>query len=124
MTPEQIETARKLVAARRWEWKPGMRAALPHWERPDVFEYVRIDVPSDAPDSAIPDLTDDATGGTLLGLVRDWCAEQTEHVAAEFHIEGRLCSLTVYCQVLDEDRARAHGTIAHAAAQVLLEVKG
>ena len=79
MTPELFDLARRAVACPKWKWVPGMLAATP----PDaVWREIgadRVRVTSDweaggpcgAPSQALPDLTDPATLGCLLALVRE-----------------------------------------------------
>ena len=58
----------RAVKCKRWSWGPGM---LPRdaKERPD-FWRPRVGAERTAPRHCLPDLTDDATIGALLGLVR------------------------------------------------------
>ena len=67
MTEEQIALARRAVACRGWRWMPGMR-----WQTSD--DHGRLDDFQPeymwCPDRALPDLTDAATLGCLLALVR------------------------------------------------------
>jgi hypothetical protein len=69
MTQEQmIELARRAVACPKWRWMPGMR----WWTeddrgRLDDFQPEYMGRPPDA----LPDLTDPATLGCLLSLVRE-----------------------------------------------------
>lgn len=62
--------ARRAVACRHWRWMPGMR-----WVLPDESESGRLDdwQPEGMarPAGALPDLTDPATLGCLLALVRE-----------------------------------------------------
>ena len=76
MTDEQIVLGRRAVACRGWRWMPGMR----WWTdddrgRLDDFQPEYMGRPTDA----LPDLTDPATLGCLLALVREaWhCAVVT-----------------------------------------------
>ncbi len=81
MTDEQIALARRAVACRGWKWLPGMRYRL-HPTHP-WFRYDGEDCCDDdgkpitqAPPNlqshnAISDLTDPATLGCLLALVRE-----------------------------------------------------
>ncbi len=65
MTEEQIELAKRAVACKGWRWVPGMLTT----------EGMRVVVPcfgdDNEPDDAIPDLTDPASLGCLLALVRE-----------------------------------------------------
>ena len=89
MTEEQTALSRRAVACRGWRWMPGMR----WWTdddrgRLDDFQPEYMGRPTDA----LPDLTDPATLGCLLALVREawvqddlvafrfgeqWCTEVT-----------------------------------------------
>jgi hypothetical protein len=68
MTEAQLDLARRAVACKGFRWMPGMR-----WEtdddhgRLDDFQPEYMGRPADA----LPDLTDPATLGCLLALVRD-----------------------------------------------------
>lgn len=81
MTEEQIALARRAVACRGWRWMPGMRAFRDarYWQG---VSDVRI--PDALHDGGypgfFPDLTDPATLGCLLALVREAWAEPTMHV--------------------------------------------
>jgi hypothetical protein len=72
MTDEQIALARRAVACKGWKWMPGMRAVgrrnLPAaWFR---VEEVLSSLTGEWA-NALPDLTDPATLGCLLALVRE-----------------------------------------------------
>ena len=81
MNEEQIALGRRAVACKGWRWMPGMRYQL-HPTHP-WFRYDGEDCSDDdgnpitqAPPNlqsrnAIPDLTDPATLGCLLALVRE-----------------------------------------------------
>jgi len=69
MTEEQIALARRAVACKSWRWMPGMLVV-------DAIGKQRIydDVAGEpywSTDGWLPDLTDPATLGCLLALVRD-----------------------------------------------------
>jgi hypothetical protein len=104
MNEEQIALARRAVACRGWRWMPGMRArgcgdsgvVTNVWCDPDTHQTTDIYVSYDeecrsclhtAPgyDQCLPDLSDPATLGCLLALVRSawrdryasvWCDTQ------------------------------------------------
>jgi hypothetical protein len=61
MTEEQIALARRAVACRGWRWMPGM---LDQWGLRYAGTHVNHT-------RAIPDVTDPATLGCLLALVRE-----------------------------------------------------
>lgn len=82
MTPAEVEVARRAVACKGWRWMPGMvmrwqdraRGAFGQQVRPDrqrVSEDVDTDAQVAAAVRALPNLTDPATLGCLLALVRE-----------------------------------------------------
>jgi hypothetical protein len=99
MTEEQIALARRAVACKGWRWMRGM---LTHdgylmtwcsdtereWAGPQfskdgmAWRYARING-----DPKLPDLTDPATLGCLLALVREaWEPRRgTDHIASTVH---------------------------------------
>lgn len=98
MTEEQIALARRAVACRRWRWLPGMLAigtgcckrcyddtALPMgWHGPlrvvlveGQFAYLDAEREYVVTWAAVPDLTDPATLGCLLALVREAHGDST-----------------------------------------------
>lgn len=73
-----LELARRAVACKRWRWVPGMLTdSGVRVFRVDDDGYVigygdhRYPVVREVPASALPDLTDPATLGCLLALVRE-----------------------------------------------------
>jgi hypothetical protein len=90
MTDEMIALGRRAVACKGWKWKAGMRArgcgdsgvVTTVWSDPDTHQTTDIFVSYDeecrscehaAPDydQCLPDLSDPATVGCLLALVRE-----------------------------------------------------
>jgi hypothetical protein len=75
MTPEHEALARRAVACPRWRWMPGMLLIGGHRvDGDDVLSEYR-------PAYALPDLTDPATLGCLLALVREAWSEPILSVA-------------------------------------------
>lgn len=74
MTPKEIEVARRATRCRAWRWRPGMLARWTKDTQPDVVSRhsaVRLHEKDEDPDGeAFPDITDPATLGCLLALVR------------------------------------------------------
>lgn len=82
MTPEMMELARRAVACKGWRWMPGMLAFCPDGTNDPVRicfgskaarmgpddQWVR---PSYIVSHELPDLTDPATLGCMLALVRE-----------------------------------------------------
>ena len=83
MTDNMIELAKRAVACKGWRWSSGMlwlvkRAApLEDYAGRAVFGYTR-------PHEALPVLTDAATVGCLLALVREALNVPTAHVLPSF----------------------------------------
>lgn len=82
MTDEMIALARRAVACKGWKWMPGMR-----WTddddrgRLDDYQPEYMGRPPDA----LPDLTDAATLGCLLALVREAWGGDFEQVWSEWY---------------------------------------
>jgi len=93
MTEEQIALARRAVACKGWRWMPGMRATegmrVIHeprlWpDRPSAIRegsWVDTAVPRRLFSDHLPDLTDPATLGCLLALVREAGGDSEMHMA-------------------------------------------
>jgi hypothetical protein len=80
MKEHEVEAAQRLVSNKKWEWRSGMKAVfyqkeesectflrVSDWDADKIKEGVR-------PiwfENHIPDLSDDATRGAVLGLIRD-----------------------------------------------------
>jgi hypothetical protein len=100
MTADMLDLSRRAVACKGWRWMPGMR----WWTeddrgRLDDFQPEYMGRPHDA----LPDLTDAATLGCLLALVREawgqddmgafrykdlWCVEFTPSAAKNHAFYG------------------------------------
>ena len=68
MNPDHIDLARRAVACQRWRWVPGMLAVVPPAYFGSTGYILRMEQP---PARAYPDLSDHATLGCLLALVRE-----------------------------------------------------
>ena len=86
MTPELETLARRAVACKRWRWMRGMLAIIPAAHEGATGYTVNL-TGSDAilmavEAGAYPDLTDPATLGCLLALVREAWNDSTLGVSA------------------------------------------
>ena len=74
MTEEQIALAKRAVACKGWRWMPGM---LTSFNARHLGRHLWVDqgssvvVYADQNEGEVPDLTDPATLGCLLALVRE-----------------------------------------------------
>jgi hypothetical protein len=87
MTPELYALARRAVACKGWKWLPGMLVvgSLRHGAWPFRVVHTSINLIGDP--GALPDLTDAATLGCLLALVREACGDPSLSVL--FDHDGR-----------------------------------
>lgn len=115
MSEEQIVLARRAVACKGWRWMPGM-AFLDGGESWRVAsarhaETIHAD--------RLPDLTDAATLGCLLALVREVCGP-----LACTYIRSDVPSCwivrTVHYEYYDGTRAEDHGYSEHSEAEALV----
>jgi len=89
MTADSMtDLARRLVASPRWRWMPGMRATRAGpWTEPDA-----VRVPESLPNGGypgwLPDLTDPATVGCLLSLVREALKDHELFARRELELGG------------------------------------
>ena len=75
MTDEMIALSSRAVVCPKWRWMPGMLAYFAHDGR-----YTRVSMPDAwGSSTAVPDLSDPATLGCLLALVRE--AHRAPHSA-------------------------------------------
>lgn len=138
MSPEQIETARRLVAAAIVDPGEGMEQVdHRHASGESGLYWTWIDI-----SEVLPDLSDGkygmANGGVLLGTLQRWCTENTrDRVRYRLHVQQNLDGtlrvlvdrgssvphgLASAQAMMDGVVADGIGTLAHAAALVLLEV--
>jgi hypothetical protein len=126
MNDEQMKVARELAGHSRFEWRAGMKPcaaelALFVWKLDRVEEdgwnpqhCDDIALPQGWPDAkreAWPDLTDDATGGVLLGMLGDWWAVRIVKGGVTVRPSG---------QGERSHLSRSGATLAEACARVLL----
>jgi hypothetical protein len=83
MTEEQIALARRAVACKGWRWMPGM---LTSFNARHLGRHLWVDqgssvvVYADQNEGEVPDLTDPATLGCLLALVREAWGDSEMHM--------------------------------------------
>ena len=115
MTPEQLKTARDLVALPGWRWLPGMLDQYGQrfpWGRHPPHPR------------NLPDLTDDGTGGVLLGMLSK-LAEPLDLMVVSIAIDrGWTVMLWPKSKAGAQDpgpaKHKGAGTLAHACAQALV----
>ena len=135
MTDDLIEISKRAVACRGWQWMPGMLAALDGIGGDYRARVCRADNGlfwSDATPlpyalaSYVPDLTDPATVGCLLALVREAYRDESKlwdgHV--EVHLDHRILFFVVSFRhdasgALVEDTLATGGTEAEALVAAL-----
>ncbi len=89
MTPEQKELAGRFVACKHWRWMPGMKVVgQAHWL--GVADLLPVDGASGRshPEcyGSLPDLTDPATLGCILALVREATGDRRIHCRARANV--------------------------------------
>jgi hypothetical protein len=78
MTDEMIALARRAVACKVWRWMPGMRWIVSRVAPLEDYAGRIVDGGRRAPDGpGLPDLSDPATLGCLLALVREAHGDST-----------------------------------------------
>jgi len=100
MTKEQIALARRAVACRGFRWMPGMLTS--HGARYLGFDLwvdrgQRVAVFADPNEGEVPDLTDAATIGCLLALVREAWGDPHASASWDYETNGQVvvaCSRT------------------------------
>ena len=71
MTPDLRDLAAQIIALPGWEWRPGMRAILPISGRGVHLQdlYAPSGICGCPAIGSLPDLTDPATAGAMLGML-------------------------------------------------------
>lgn len=99
MTEDLISLARRAVACKGWRWMPGMRTTDGMRVIHDPYRWPAVPRPLG---DHLPDLTDPATLGCLLALVREaWDARW-------------VCTTPEYCSEDGQDTWRVDGIEARA----------
>jgi hypothetical protein len=77
MNTEEVEISKRAVSCKKWKWLPGMRA-VGRKGAPEAWFRVEENLPKLHGDwsEALPDLSDPATIGCLLSLVREVCGDK------------------------------------------------
>jgi len=98
----------RLVATKRWEWRPGMRAV-----HPDGSSHRRVEDGAPEGDGFVPDMSDDVTVGAVFFLAKDvlysmcspedWSDLDIElHIRSTTHTNGRDVSCPGYVVINGE----------------------
>lgn len=82
MTEEQIALGRRAVACKGWRWMEGMRSKSPNGMMSCRVSFYDLN----RQPHMLPDLTDPATLGCLLALVRE--AMNDEHAGVAWDLSG------------------------------------
>lgn len=125
MTPADLALARELAAHPRWAWRAGMRASgMGYGSRTlSGTHWIRTTERLAAPgmphlDHAVPDLTDDATAGVLLGMLTEAAGWNSE---SPYRAGG---AWSIFVDGSDGREGYRGSTLAVAAARALLAVWG
>lgn len=81
MNTEEVEIAKRAVACKKWKWLPGMRA-VGRKGQPEAWFRVEEKLSKLTGDwsKAVPDLSDPATIGCILELVREvWLDDEAAY---------------------------------------------
>ena len=139
MTPELEALARRAVACPRWRWMPGMLvtsvgriievdgdfvSAFEHPWKDFEFEFRKLD-PNRSYIPDLPDLTDPATLGCLLALVREawrcptvYVRQGTTRRVSDGAFAWEVCDLWLdaeACRALGVDRQGSVGSWGHGS---------
>lgn len=135
MTPPTPNLARRAVACRGWRWMPGMRTVevlrpppfvLPLWDEAVVVAADDGDPVSvctvhrkvrDLHPGALPDLSDPATLGCMLALVREAWAAPFAQVSPRLGGNPTVCDGWV-CYLNDDEADRRFSGATEAEALI------
>jgi hypothetical protein len=139
MTEEQTALARRAVACRGWRWMAGMLCIWPNGNEWRVAQVSGIDGVNDCPNypaggwgddysdrtTGLPDLTDPATLGCLLALVREawrcptvYVRQGTTRRVSDNVMAWEVCDLWLdaeACRALGVDRPSSVGSWGHGS---------
>ena len=121
MTEEQIKLCRRAVACKGWRWRCGMFAALDGIDgdyrarvclvEGNKFWSDATSLPYDST-SYVPDLTDPATLGCLLALVREVWSDPYLCAVGDSDTGWRVDAVTAQVQDLHGYRIEAEALVA------------
>jgi hypothetical protein len=122
MTDAQIELSRRAAACKGWQWMPGMRTingrrlavVFGASRTAAVLCDLRDDANSDTEElqGELPDLTDPATAGCLLALVREVWSDPYLCVVGDPDTGWRVDAVTAQVQDLHGYRIEAEAFVA------------
>jgi len=126
MTDEMIALARRAVACKGWRWMPGMRWIVSRVAPLEDYAGRIVDGGRRAPDGpGFPDLSDPATLGCLLALVRKawrcptaYARESTTRRVSDGVIAWEVCGLWLdaeACHALGVPREGSVGSWGHGS---------
>jgi hypothetical protein len=120
MTAITTDLARRAVACKGWRWMPGMRAVgrrrMPAaWFRVEEYTHMVGEWRD-----AVPDLTDAATLGALLALVREVAQEPSLHVRCMLPYAPDMGGKTPPPWVLHSGRGQRWGDRYETEAEALV----
>jgi len=135
MTDEMIALSRRAVACKGWRWMPGMRIlnpavprVAPHivlWDHGAQWPLLRCSCSDQIRSTALPDLSDPATLGCLLALVREawrcptvYVRQSTTRRVSDGVIAWEVCDLYLdaeACRALGVPREGSVGSWGHGS---------
>lgn len=125
MTPELEALARRAVACPRWRWMPGMRSVAYRQAPLEPVVHRIGDLKFTPYPGSLPDLTDPATLGCLLALVREawrcptvYVRQSTSRRVSDGAFAWEVCDLWLdaeACRALGVDRQGSVGSWGHGS---------